>query len=61
MALSQRIGATTGGISASITNSTIRGQPSNPQAHLMLRGKAMAAQATELSTLLGDILMQTDW
>ena len=43
------------------SNSAIRDQPADPQAHLVVRGKAMAAQASELTSLLGDILMQTDW
>jgi hypothetical protein len=39
VALSQRIGSTTGGVSATIINSVVREQPEEPQAHFILRGK----------------------
>eukprot|EP01049_Picozoa_sp_SAG25_P023276 SAG25_NODE_9804_length_357_cov_1.000000_1_plen_48_part_10 len=44
MALSQRIGSTTGGVSATIINSVVREQPEEePQAHFILRGKVERA------------------
>jgi hypothetical protein len=44
VALSQRIGSTTGGVSATIINSVVREQPEEePQAHFILRGKVEGA------------------
>jgi Zn-dependent M16 (insulinase) family peptidase len=59
VAVAERIGATTGGVGASVVNSVVHGQ-AEPQAHLMMRGKAMASQAAELSTAMGELLLHAN-
>lgn len=59
VAVAERIGATTGGVSAGIVNSVVRGQEA-PQAHLMVRGKSMAAQAGDLSSVISDLLLHAN-
>eukprot|EP01043_Picozoa_sp_COSAG02_P051163 COSAG02_NODE_5352_length_4407_cov_1.788997_1_plen_976_part_00 len=59
VAVAERIGATTGGVSASIVNSVVRGRD-EPQAHLMVSGKSMAVQAGELSAVISDLLLHAN-
>jgi hypothetical protein len=56
--LSQRIGKSTGGISGSGITSTVIGSGESV-AKLILRGKAMASQSSELLNILKDILLTT--
>ena len=59
VAVAERIGATTGGVSASVVNSVVRGRD-EPQAHLIVSGKSMAAQAGELSAVISDLLLHAN-
>jgi len=58
VSLSQRIGSKTGGVTVSPLLATSVAQR-QPVAWLMLRGKAMVAQAGDLSDILRDILLTT--
>lgn len=59
VAVAERIGATTGGVSASIVNSVVKGQEA-PQAHLMMQGKAMSTQSEALSGVMADLLLHAE-
>lgn len=54
--LSERIGRTTGGLSVSPFVTDVRGQK-QPISLLMVRGKAMGAQAGDLMQLMSDVLL----
>jgi presequence protease len=56
--LTERIGRKTGGISAYPYTSAKRGQPLEPVALVMLRGKAMADKSGELLGLARDLLLR---
>ncbi|MBC7878555.1 MAG: insulinase family protein [Anaerolineales bacterium] len=58
--LSQRIGKSTGGIRSASLSTTVHGSRENV-AKLFLHGKATASQATELLTILKDILLKTNF
>eukprot|EP00850_Spirogloea_muscicola_P017373 SM000148S01050 [mRNA] locus=s148:321856:326518:- [translate_table: standard] len=55
--LSQLIGRKTGGISVYPMTSSVRGK-ADPSSHLIVRGKAMAAQAADLFNLMRTLLME---
>ena len=59
VAVAERIGATTGGVGASIVNSVVKGQEA-PQAHLMMQGKAMSTQAEALGGVMADLLLHAE-
>ena len=59
VAVAERIGATTGGVGASVVSSVVPGQE-EPQAHMIMQGKAMASQAAELGTAMGDLLLHAN-
>jgi len=60
VALTQRIGSKTGGISTGmIVSSTADG--ADTVANLTLRGKCLPHQAHDLTAILADVLLKTDW
>ena len=59
VALSQRIGSKTGGIVSTMLLGTSLQQKT--VAHLLLRGKATVAQASDLTDIVQDLLLRTDF
>ncbi|KAJ9507546.1 hypothetical protein QJQ45_019088 [Haematococcus lacustris] len=55
--LTERIGRKTGGLSVYPYTAAVRGQPDQPLAYLMLRGKAMGDKAGDLLELMRDLLL----
>lgn len=60
VSLTRRVGMSTGGISASTICMNKKGD-SEPVAYLFMRGKAMAPQISELSDLMQEIALTTDF
>jgi len=60
VSLTRRVGMSTGGISASTMCMNKRGDP-EPLTYLIMRGKAMAAQMSDLSDLMQEIALTTDF